>query len=129
MRHERPTIETWYEGRRVRPGDFVTKCHYSDRDVYEVVEVSPSGKTLVLHPVKHVLLNGFKSGEPDALVSHPGGFAHHVTGTQRYRYERLEHEPGRYSRVRWSEKRRYYQSRGGHPTLIPGAHAYYDYNF
>lgn len=130
---ERPEVETWFKelelpGRRVQVGDAVTICLYSDREAYEVVKVSPSGKTLELYPLKATLLNGFNSGEPDALVSHPGGFCHHVTGTQRYRYERYEEkDPRRVSKARWSEKRARYQTPRG--TLIPGAHKHYDYNF
>jgi len=124
------TIEGFIDGeRRAEPGDLVTKCYYSDRGTYEVVEVSPSGKTLVLQPVKTTLLNGFNSGEKDALKSYPGGFAHHVEGRQRYSYERLERDPKRFSKVRWSAKRKRYQGPGGHPSLIAGGHQHYDYNF
>jgi hypothetical protein len=125
------TIDGFVDGlRRAQPGDFVTKCYYSDRGAYEVVAVSPSGQTLTLHPLKATLLNGFDSGEKDALVSYPGGFAHHVEGHQRYRYERIEpKDPKRFSTVRWSKKRKRYQGRGGNPSVIAGAHQHYDYNF
>lgn len=119
--------ETWNEGQPVKKGDLVTVCMYSDRSVYEVVGVSKTGKKLTLHPVKATLLNGFKSGEPDALVSHPGGFAHHVTGMQRYSYERLEKDPARMSFAFWSRKQSTY--RRGINRLAPGAHEHYDYNF
>ena len=126
MRH---SIENWHAGRRARPGDFVTKCHYTDRGVYEVVAVSPSGKTLTVQPAKSTLLNGPKSGEKDALHFSPGGFCGHMSGTQRYAYERLPRDPARFSKVRWSAKRGRYQGKGGHPSLIPGAFEHYDYNF
>lgn len=126
---EKPTVDTWYDGRRARPGDFVTKCYYSDRGVYEVVEVSPSGKTLTVQPVKATLLNAPNSGEKDALHFSPGGFCGHMSGVQRYEYERLERDPKRFSKVRWSAKRGRYQGRGGIPGVIPGAYQHYDYNF
>jgi len=34
------------------------------------------------------LLNNSGSNEPDALIFTPGGFAGHVEGVQRYKYER-----------------------------------------
>ncbi len=128
---ERNALEAWYEGRRARPGDLVTRCMYTDRDVYEVVAVSKSGAMLSLYPVEAVLLNGFNSGEPDALVSHPGGFAHHVEGQQRYRYElapESERHPERVSKAHWARRRGSYQAPGRN-RLVPGAHKHYDYNF
>jgi hypothetical protein len=131
----RATVETWYEGRPVKVGDYVTVCMYSDRNAYEVVAVSRTGKVITLRPLKATLLNGVGSGEPDALVSHPGGFCHHVTGRQRYRYEPELVPPSgitpkqRQRRVHWSAKRGTYTTRGGVNRLIPGAHEHYDYNF
>ena len=83
LERRKSTIEGFIDGeRRAEPGDFVTKCYYSDRGVYEVVEVSPSGKTLVLQPVNTTLLNGFNSGEKDALKvrkARAGGFVEELS--------------------------------------------------
>jgi hypothetical protein len=67
-------------------GDGVTLCGYSDRDAYTVI--ATTAKTITIQRDKATLLNGFESGEPDALQFSPGGFVGHTSGTQRYSYER-----------------------------------------
>lgn len=65
----------------------VTMNQYSDRHAGTVVKVSDSGKTVLVQRDKATLLNGFNSGEPDALTFSPGGFCGHTEGTQRHSYE------------------------------------------
>jgi len=61
---------------------------YSDRYAGTIVAVSKSGRTITVQEDAAELLNGAKSGEPDALTFHPGGFFGHTAGRQRYSYTR-----------------------------------------
>jgi hypothetical protein len=65
-------------------GKGATICLYSDRKACTVIRVSDSGKTAWIQEDKAKLLNGFNSGEEDALHFEPGGFAGHTSGTQRW---------------------------------------------
>jgi len=68
-------------------GDGATILQYSDRHACTIVAVSKSGRTITLKRDKATLLNGPKSGEPDAMKFSVGGFFGHMSGTQRYSYE------------------------------------------
>lgn len=68
-------------------GDKVTFTTYTDSKAGYVERVSPNGKTAMIRLATQTLLNGCNSGEPDALVCTPGGFAGHVEGTQRWAVE------------------------------------------
>jgi hypothetical protein len=57
---------------------------YSDHYAGTIVKVT--AKTIQVQEDRADLLNGFKSGEPDALVFTPGGFCGHTSGFQRYTY-------------------------------------------
>jgi hypothetical protein len=61
-----------------------TEHCYTDTHAYTIVEIRHGGKGLVLQQDKTALLNGYDSGEPDALKFYLGGFAGHTTGVQRY---------------------------------------------
>ena len=121
-------------------GDGVTLCGYSDREAYTVIAVTP--KTITIQRDKATLLNGFDSGEPDALQFSPGGFCGHTYGQQRYSYERnpngsigkchmrkrptlvwTKGEDGRYSDVPTADFRH------GSSRVVAGRSEYYDYNF
>jgi hypothetical protein len=65
-------------------GDGATLCGWSDRTACTVIARTPH--TMTIQEDTATLLNGMGSGEKDALVMHPGGFAGHVEGTQRYSY-------------------------------------------
>ena len=69
-----------------RVGMGATIRNYSDRQACTIVEVSRSGKRIVVQHDEATLLNGFESGEPDALTFTLGGFCGHVEGVQRYSY-------------------------------------------
>ena len=73
---------------QIMVGMGATELCYSDSYAYTIVKVSPSGKTIIMQQDTATLLNGFDSGEPDALVMYPGGFTGHVEGQQRYDYAR-----------------------------------------
>lgn len=59
---------------------------YTDVHACRVIWVSADGKRVKVQEDTATLLNGFKSGLADALVSTPGGFCGHVEGRQRYHY-------------------------------------------
>jgi len=112
-------------------GDGATYRTYTDYSAYTVIEVSCNGKTITLREDKATLLNGFNSGEEDALKFTPGGFAGHVSGAQRYKFE-----PNPDGRVIKASLRKNGQwVRTGHPTSSPGCRVtkgrrqFYDYNF
>ena len=67
-------------------GDGVTVHRYSDAHAYTVIAVTDC--TIKIQRDKATLLNGYNSGEVDALHFSPGGFFGHTSGTQRYSYER-----------------------------------------
>lgn len=112
-------------------GDGATLCLYTDRYACTVVAVSPNGKTITLRRDKATLLNGFESGEPDALVFSPGGFMGHTSGVQRYSYE--PNPDGQEFKA--SLRKNGQWVRCGHATTSPGnrvtagRHERYDYNF
>ena len=102
------------ESREFEVGDGATLCGYSDRDAYTVIK--RTAKTLTIQEDKSTLLNGFESGEKDALVCHPGGFCGHVEGTQRYSYEVV----ARLTKKGWKVNG---------SRVVAGRSHYHDYNF
>jgi len=112
-------------------GDRVTAYHYTDRTVWDVVAVKSHGRCLELRLCKATLLNGPRSGAPDALTVTPGGFAAHWSGTQRWD---VQSDPNGETRtVTWREKARAFvtvgQSTKGGTAFRPGSRWYHDYNF
>lgn len=61
---------------------------YSDVMAYTVLSVNKTGTVAVIQRDKATLLNGCNSGAPDAIHFEPGGFCGHMSGVQRYSYER-----------------------------------------
>lgn len=116
-------------------GDGATYRVWTDCKACTIIEVRRNGRELVLQRDKAVLLNGFNSGEGDALKFSPGGFAGHTSGQQRYRYERDPNgEIIRVSRRNTAHGIQWVQV--GQPTRSPGGRAmlgvrkeFYDYNF
>lgn len=109
------------ESREFVVGDGATLCGYSDREAYTVV--ARTAKTLTLQEDKATLLNGFDSGEADALKFTPGGFSGHTDGTQRYAY--AANPEGRKVIARLTKKGWTVQTQ----RVIAGRHHHYDYNF
>lgn len=108
----------------------LTEHGYSDSRAYTVVKVSASGKTCWATRDKATLLNGFKSGEPDALVSTPGGFCHHVEGCQRYNYETdPTAHPHRFSLTKRGWRLVGTSQHAGGGVTMGVRHEHYDYNF
>jgi len=121
-------------------GDGATLCGWSDRHAYTVIAVTP--QSITLQRDKATLLNGFNSGEPDALIMTPGGFAGHTEGTQRYSYEPNPNGEICVARMKkklrkvWTEGEDGKYSYVTHPhfmncssTVVPGRSENYDYNF
>lgn len=111
-------------------GDGITLSCGSDREAYTVVNVAP--RRMAVQRDKATLLNGPNSGETDALVFTPGGFAAHVTGQQRYSYA-----PDPCGVVvtltlrkngKWVRKGTPMRSTAA-GAVVPGRHEHYDYNF
>jgi hypothetical protein len=120
-------------------GEGATHTLWTDAKAHTVVRVSASGKTAWIQRDKVTLLNGANSGEDDALVMTPGGFAAHTEGAQRYEYERdyngsvlkvtrrvLKTRDG--EKVIWKPVGAKTQSPGNRVTF-DGRFEHYDYNF
>jgi hypothetical protein len=116
-------------------GEGATFTVWTDSYACTVEAVSKSGTRATLRRDKATLLNGFKSGEADALTFTPGGFAGHTSGSQRYKYER---DPDgqvikvsrrvRNGQLVWKQVGSRTSSPGGFATF-GGRHESYDYNF
>ncbi len=112
-------------------GGGATMIGWSDRQACTIVEVSKTGRRVTVQRDTATLLNGIKSGAEDALTCHSGGFAAHVSGTQRYSYEanpearRVSYtlrKNGRFVMVGQPAK-------GGPELTVNGRREHYDYNF
>lgn len=113
-------------------GDLFTYTVHTDRTVYEVVRITAAGRKIVLRRCRQTLLNGANSGEPDALVMIPGGFAAHTTGTQRWE---VESDPeGEEMTATYREKIGCWKPVGSATKtpgfrIRPGSSPHYDFNF
>jgi len=109
-------------------GDGATVCMWSDRFAATVIEASE--KRVVIQYDKQELLNGMRSGEADALQCAVGGFMGHVSGAQRWSYERNEQGRTAVYTLRRNGQwiRKGDEMRGGQ-KLVKGRSAYTDFNF
>jgi hypothetical protein len=110
--------------------DGATYVGWSDRFAATVIDVSGDGKVVTIQADKQKLLNGMNSGEKDALHCEVGGFMGHVSGTQRYEYER--NTEGRILKFSRRKCGGYYEvgsARGKGYRLAAGRSAYHDFNF
>lgn len=120
-------------------GDGATYRLWTDAYACTIIEIRKNGRELVLQRDKAKLLNGFNSGEDDALHFEPGGFCGHTSGTQRYAYEpdpegQIIRVSRRTRKTRDGEIVEWVQV--GQPTKSPGGRAtlgvrseHYDFNF
>ena len=114
-------------------GDGLTEVGYTDRKACTIV--ARTATTILYQRDKATLLNGANSGEADALVCHPGGFAAHVEGTQRYHIERDPNAGVQKATRRVLKDGTVVWKRSGWPTrspggqVVPGRHEFYDFNF
>lgn len=109
-----------------RIGDGVTVLRYSDREAFTVIDVARSGKRITIQRDEAILLNGIGSGKDDALVCHAGGFAGHVSGTQRYEYNQ---DKNGYTRKASLRKDGTWRICNDGARVVPGRNEFYDYNF
>ena len=112
----------------VKVGDGATLYGWSDRRAYTVTYVSDNGKIVKLQRDDATLLNGSTSGEPDALVVHPGGFCANVTGKQRWS---LKRDPmGEVTKATLRENGKYGTVGSALSNIEIGVrNEFYDYNF
>lgn len=121
---------------RAKVGDGATINCYSDRQACTIVK--RTDKKIWVQRDKATLLNGLKSGEPDALHFAPGGFCGHTSGTQRWAYTPNADE----AIVCYSRREVVYSDGSLHikyvrvgeavrngQTISTGRHEHYDYNF
>lgn len=114
-------------------GDGATFTLYTDSNAATII--ARTATTITLQFDKAELLNGFDSGEEDALQFAPGGFVGHTSGRQRWAHERdpegrivkVSRRVLRNGAVRWVQV--------GHGTRSPGCsatagrHHFHDFNF
>ena len=98
----------------------VTVCYHSDRKVFTIVKVSPSGKQITLRECFQTL-----DKEASDLTFTTGGFAAHVSGTQVWKVE--SDLNGYVMKANFSTKLNKFKTDGN--TVINGSHPHYDYNF
>lgn len=105
--------------------------YYTDVHACRVIWTSADGKRVRVQEDSAKLLNGFESGEPDALKFYPGGFCGHTEGTQRYEFEAnpegTVHEFSLRVNGEWVAKGDSMQSPGKY--LIKRHFHFHDYNF
>jgi len=117
-------------------GDGATINMYSDSKACTIVAISDKRITVQYDDVK--LLNGAKSGEPDALVFDVGGFSAHCSGRQRW--ETTPNPEGgkvTYSLRKWNDYKNepvmrwapVGSKRHEGSGLTEGRHHHYDFNF
>ena len=101
-------------------GQQVTVCYYTDRKVFEITNVSATGKQITLQQSNQTL-----DKEASDLTFTPGGFAAHVSGTQVWN---VKSDPnGGIIKANFSTKFDKFKTGGN--TVINGSHPHYDYNF
>lgn len=115
-------------------GEKVTHTTYTNAKAGYVESISPNGKTAMVRMANQTLLNGCNSGEPDALVCHPGGFAGHVEGKQRWAIEAnpegwIAKFTLRKRGAFWIWKLAGSATREPGNRLTKGHHPHYDFNF
>jgi hypothetical protein len=102
-------------------GDGATRLGYSDAYAYTVI--ARTAKTLTLQRDVANLLNGYNSGEPDALQFAPGGFCGHTYGAQRYAYQQDPNGEKLIARL----TKRGWMVNG--QRIVAGRAEHYDFNF
>lgn len=117
----------------LKVGDGLTYCIFTDRRAGTVI--ARTEKTITMRCDKATLLNGYESGEPDALMFTKGGFVGHTSGTPRYSYEPdPEGAVHKFSRREFASGRVVYKLVGHGKkspgcSAIAGRHEHYDFNF
>lgn len=114
-------------------GDGATFTIYTDSKAGTII--ARTEKTITWQRDKATLLNGYESGEADALQFSRGGFVGHTSGNQRYTFEPDPNgEIQKFSR-RTLRSGKHVWKAVGHRTrssgcvLSAGRYEHYDYNF
>lgn len=115
----------------VKVGDGASLKYWSDSVACTVIAVSNNGRKVTVQEDTATLINGFKSGEKDALQFSPGGFVGHTSGSQRYKFE--SNPQGAVHKFSLRKDDSWYavgtaMGRGTRLSL-KGRHHHYDYNF
>ena len=114
-------------------GDGATYTIYTDSHAGTIIGRTEAN--IIWRRDKATLLNGYNSGEDDALEFTPGGFVGHTSGRQRYAYEPdPEGEVRIFSRRKMRNGDYVWKLKGarkGSPgnVLSAGRFENYDYNF
>lgn len=99
---------------------------YTDIKPCEIIR-RVTDKTLEIRHMDAKLLNGFNSGETDALVMTPGGFCGHTEGVQRYEYSSRPDAP--IFRIRLRKNGTWQDKYGTQYVLSDSPRKFHDYNF
>jgi len=112
----------------------VGMASYSDVYCGTIIKRSKDGKRLKVRMGQAKLINGFDSGEPDALTCDVGGFCGHVEGRQRY--EMSDDPNGSVYEFSYRPKSGYFVQKGskgpftgGFRLILGGMVHKHDYNF
>ena len=114
-------------------GEGVTIYRYTDAEVYTVVAVNKTKKTVTLCPDNATLLNGPNTDAKDAMTFQAGGFCGHMEGYQRYEY--TPGNPEFTIKVTWRKKANKFIQQGcgwkqhGGTAGFGYRAKHYDYNF
>ena len=101
----------------------VTVLGWSDADPYEIVKISPSGKTLTIREMKATRNPEWK------MEWVQGGFAGHLKNQDEQEWI-IESDPDGFEiRANWSNKFNRFQSKLGKLGKDHGARKHYDFNF
>lgn len=105
----------------VQVGDGITLRVYSDCHAFTII--ARTEKTLTIQQDKATLKNNWK---PEFVH---GGFTAHCTNQNEQEYDYEKDEKGQILKIRWSDKKSYWNAPRGFAGISLGRHEFYDYNF
>lgn len=105
----------------VQVGDGITLRVYSDCHAFTII--ARTEKTLTIQQDKATLKNNWK---PEFVH---GGFTAHCTNQNEQEYDYEKDEKGQILKIRWSDKKSYWNAPRGYAGISLGRHEFYDYNF
>lgn len=108
-------------------GDGATIFGWSDQHAATIISISKSKRAVIIQEDTATLLNGYNSGQPDALIMVSGGFAGHTTGTQRWEFK--PNPQGSQHRVSLRKNGKWIISGTKTPVILGVRNHYYDFNF
>lgn len=105
----------------VKVGDGITLRVYSDCHAFTII--ARTEKTLTIQQDKATLKNNWK---PEFVH---GGFTAHCTNQNEQEYDYEKDAKGQILKIRWSDKKSYWNAPRGYAGISLGRHEFYDYNF